>query len=490
MPLRNKTCTIILWTAVGFAVLLLASRLGSVRQPGSSAHAVSLGAPEADDAAEEALAGAPTRFAEFDTTILRHAERLLRRGRQTFRFDTFGSEAFWGDQLRLHEAIQGAPFGGVGPGISPRRAMALGLKVDVEALPPAVIRALRTGQLNLDDPAVTLTLLELNAVVGLTGRFTAAGHLRSIGIQCALCHSTVNDALAPGIGQRLDGFANRDLDIGTIIAAAPTLQPFVDLLRIVDPTMDAEAVRAVLTSWGPGKFDAELLLDGKVFRPDGQSAATLIPNAFGLAGHNNHTWTGAWGTVTYWNAFVGILEMHGTGTFFDPRLDNADQFPIAAAAGFGHVQTAPDQDRITRTLPALHFYQLAIPAPRPRPGIDFDPAAAARGAALFVDKAGCNRCHVKPLWTEPGWNLHTPEEIGIDDFQANRSPDKRYRTMNLAGLFVRERGLFMRPEHQGRFYHDGRFQTLLDVINHYDSFFALNLTAPEKQALVEYLKSL
>jgi hypothetical protein len=216
----------------------------------------------------------------------------------------------------------------------------------------------------------------------------------------------------------------------------------------------------------------------------------MIPNAFGLAGHNNHTWTGAWGTVTYWNAFVGALELHGVGTFFDPRLDNADQFPIAAAAGFGRVQTAPAQDQITSKLPALHFYQLALPAPAPRLGIDFDPEAAERGAALFVDKAGCNGCHVKPLWTEPGWNLHTPEEIGIDEFQANRSPDKRYRTMNLAGLFVRELGLAMRPEHKGRFYHDGRFQTLLDVVNHYDRFFTLHLTAREKRDLVEYLKSL
>jgi hypothetical protein len=324
----------------------------------------------------------------------------------------------------------------------------------------------------------------------VTGFFTAQGQLESIGFQCVLCHATVNDSLAPGIGQRLDGFANRDLNVGAIIAAAPTLQPFVDLLQIVDPTIDEAQVRVVLNSWGPGKFDAELILDGKAFRPDGQPAATMIPNAFGLAGHNNHTWTGAWGTVTYWNAFVGNLELHGLGTFFDPRLDNAEQFPIAAAAGFGHVQTAPDQDRITSKLPALHFYQLAIPAPRPRPGIDFDPAAAARGAELFVEKADCNRCHVTPLWTEPGWNLHTPAEIGIDGFQANRSPNRRYRTMNLAGLFVREHGLFMRPEHKGRFYHDGRFQTLLDVINHYDAVFTLHLTAQEKSDLVAYLNSL
>jgi hypothetical protein len=486
----TTTRTILLWTAVGCTVLLLASRVGGVRPLGGRPPAVSLGAPAADAAAGEAWAVARTQLGSFDATIRPHAERLFQEGRQIFRFDTFGSEAFWGDQLRLHEAIQGARLGGVGPGISPRRALALGLKVDVDALPPALLDALKQGQIDLDDPTVTLTLLELNAVVGVTGFFTAQGHLQSIGFQCALCHSTVDHDPAPGIGHRLDGFANRDLNIGAIIAAAPSLQPFVDLLRIVDPTIDEEKVRAVLTSWGPGKFDAELILDGKAFRPDGRSAATMIPNAFGLAGHNNHTWTGAWGTVTYWNAFVANLELHGVGTFFDPRLDNDEQFPIAAAAGLGHVQTAPAQDQITRKLPALHFYQLALPAPTPQPGIDFDPAAAARGAALFVDKAGCHGCHVPPLWTEPGWNLHTPEEIGIDDFQANRSPDKRYRTMNLAGLFVRERGLAMRPEHKGRFYHDGRFQTLLDVVNHYDGFFTLHLTEQEKRDLVEYLKSL
>jgi hypothetical protein len=218
--------------------------------------------------------------------------------------------------------------------------------------------------------------------------------------------------------------------------------------------------------------------------------ATLIPDARGLAGHNLHTWTGGWGTVTYWNAFVAVNAMHGIGTFFDARFDNAAQFPIAARAGLGHVSTAPDSDQVTSKLPALHLYQLALPAVRPRPGIDFDPAAGERGEALFSGKANCNRCHRKPLWTEPGWNQHTPTELKIDDFQANRAPGLAYRTMNLAGIFVRERGLFMDSNNQGRFYHDGRFQTLWDVVASYNDRFNLGLTDEERRDLVEYLKSL
>ncbi len=426
-----------------------------------------------------------TAAAGFDDQIQANAQRMLDDGKQTFRFDTFGDEVFWGDTLHLHQAIAGAANGGIGPGVSPKTALAVGLKVDVDALPQNVIYALKQGQVNLDDPATTLMLLKLNAVVGVTGFFDPNGTLRSIGIQCALCHSTVDDSLAPGIGHRLDGWANRDLNVSAIVAMAPNLRPVADLLGT-----DVATVQKVLNSWGPGKFDAELFLDGKAFRPDGKPAATMIPNAFGLAGHNQHTWTGGWGTVTYWNAFVANLLMHGKGTFFDPRLDNANQFPVAAKNRFGQMRTDPDDDLITSKLAALQFYQLAIPAPKPQPGVDFDLAAAERGAELFSGKATCGTCHVKPLWTEPGWNLHQPEEIGIDDVQANRAPDRSYRTMNLAGLFVRERGLFMRPENKGRYYHDGRFGTLRDVVEHYNSFFKLGLTEQEKKDLIEYLKSL
>jgi len=188
---------------------------------------------------------------------------------------------------------------------------------------------------------------------------------------------------------------------------------------------------------------------------------------------------------------VANLELHGTGRFFDPRLNNAAQFPIAAANGFADLpHIDPDDDLTTKFLPALHFYQLAIPAPNPQPDVDFDEGAAERGDVLFSGKAGCNNCHVEPLWTEPGWNLHPAAEIGIDSFEADRAPDHVYKTMSLAGLFVRENGLFMRPSNKGRFYHDGRFATLLDVVNHYNIRFSLGLTAQEKSDLVEYLKSL
>jgi hypothetical protein len=300
----------------------------------------------------------------------------------------------------------------------------------------------------------------------------------------------VDNSVASGIGKRIDGLANRDLNIGAIIAAVPNLQPIVDLLGLANPGITTDDVRKVLLSWGPGKFDVELFLDGKAFQPDGRSAATLIPNARGLAGHNLHTWTGGWGTVTYWNAFVAVDELHGIGTFFDERFDNADQFPIAAQAGLGHVSIDPDQDQVTSKLPALQFYQLALPAVKPRPGIDFNPYAAERGDELFSGKANCNSCHREPLWTEPGWNQHSADELKIDSFQADRSPGHAYRTMNLAGIFVRERGLFMRPENKGRFYHDGRFQTLGDVIDSYNVRFGLGLTDSEKNDLVEYLKSL
>jgi hypothetical protein len=397
---------------------------------------------------------------------------LVDDGRQVFRFDTFGDQAFWGDTLKLHQAIEGAKLGGVGPGVSPRTALAVGLKVDSDALPDDVKQALQQGTIDLDDPAVTLALLKLNAVVGLTGFFNAEGSLRSIGIQCALCHSTVDDSFAPGIGHRQDGFANRDLNVGAIVSLSPNLQPVADLLGT-----DVATVKKVLAAWGPGKFDAELFMDGKGFRPDGKSAATLIPPAYGLAGVNLHTFTG-WGSIPYWNAFVANLEMHGKGTFFDPRLDDPAQFPVAARNGFGHVTAKPDL--ITSKLAALHAYQLSLAAPKPPKG-SFDPAAAARGAKLFSGKAECSTCHVPPLFTEPGWNLHKPSEIGIDSFQADRSPTHMYRTTPLKGLWAHQKG---------GFFHDGRFATLDDVVDHYNSFFGLGLTPDEKRDLVEYLKSI
>ncbi len=413
------------------------------------------------------------RLSKLDRGIVVSSNTMIAQGRQVFRFDTFGDEAFWGGALRLHEAIEGAEHGGSGPGLSPRGALGLGLKVDVDALPRSVRKQIKADKLNLDDPAATLALLKANAVVGLTGFFEGEGaSLNAVGIQCALCHSVVDDSFAAGIGHRLDGWANRDLNVGAIVALAPNLEPFATLLGVGE-----DEVRRVLRSWGPGKYDAALILDGKAFRPDGRSGATLIPPAFGLAGVNLHTWTG-WGSVTHWNAFVANLEMHGQGTFIDERLNDAVKFPIAAREGFGRV--IHEQDLITSKLPALHVYQLSIPAPTPPEG-SFNAAAARRGDELFSGKAKCSGCHTEPIGTEPGWNLHAPEDICIDDFQASRAPDGRYRTSPLNGLWTHTKG---------GFFHDGRFATLLEVVQHYNECFNLGLTDSEMGDLVEYLKSL
>jgi hypothetical protein len=400
------------------------------------------------------------------------AQKLFDRGKTTFRFDTFGDEAFWGGALQLHRAIEGAKLGGVGPGVSPKTALQVGLKVDSQALPQSLRQALVAGKVDLDDPATTLALLKLNAVVGLKGFFNSGVTLRSVGITCAVCHSIVDDSLAPGIGRRLDGRPNRDLNVGAIVSLAPNKKPLTDLLGVDVPTVDK-----VLAAWGPGKFDAELFLDGKGFRPDGKTAAVLIPPALGLAGVNLHTFTG-WGSVTYWNAFVANLEMHGKGTFVDPRLNDPARFPIAAKAGFARVRNTPDL--ITPKLAALHAYQLGLKAPTPPKG-SFDPAAARRGKAIFDGIGKCANCHIPPLFTEPGQNLHRPAEVCTDSFQADRSPTGMYRTTPLEGLFAHAKH---------GYWHDGRFQDLSAVVQHYNGCFGLGLNARQQADLVQYLKSL
>jgi hypothetical protein len=406
-----------------------------------------------------------------DAENARYAQTMLEEGKKTFRYDTFGSEAFWGDALQLHKAIAGEKNGGVGPGVSPKTALSVGLKVDVDALPDDLKDQIAAGQVDLDDPATTIALLKLNAVVGVTAFANPDGSVRSMGIQCAFCHSTVDDSFAPGIGKRLDGWPNRDLNVGAIVSLAPNLSPFTDLLGV-----DVETVKKVLASWGPGRYDAELNKDGKAFRPDGKQAGTLLPPAFGLAGVDLATWTG-FGSVTYWNAYVGVTQMHGLGTFFDPRFDNPEQYPVSAKSGAGNTRDKPDL--VTPKLAALHFYQLSIPAPK-APAGSYDEVAFERGKAIF-NTVGCATCHVPPLFTEPGHNLHTPEEMGIDAFQADRSPTHMYRTAPLAGLWAHQKG---------GFFHDGRFATLLDVVNHYNGHFNLNLTDADKNDLVEYLKGI
>jgi mono/diheme cytochrome c family protein len=418
-----------------------------------------------------------------------NADRLIVQGRQTFRFDTFGDQAVWGGVLGLHKAIEGAKLGGVGPGISPKQALALGLKVDAAVIPAKVAAAIKAGKVNLDDPAVTLTLLKLNAVVGIKAFFNGKGGLSSIGVTCAVCHSTVDDSFAPGIGQRLDGWPNQDLNVGAIVAAAPNLAPLEQSLGV-----DEKTLKTVLLGWGPGKFNAELDLDGKAIGPDGTpgSAATRIPSAFGKDGQNLHTWEGGWGTVSYWNAFVANLELHGIGNFFDPRLDDKTKFPLAAAAGFGHThpyvgegvlpvpaKSTGMRDQTTEAMRALDLYQRSLPVPKPPKG-SFDAAAAARGAQVFDGQGRCSSCHMGSIGTAPGYNAVKPSQICTDSFQADRGPDGTYVIPPLQALFTRsKRG----------FYHDGRYRTLLDVVNHYDSCFRLGLSAQQKSDLVEYLKS-
>ena len=416
---------------------------------------------------------AQTSRSSFDQQVEQSRNEMFEQGKKIFRFDTFGDEPFWGGALRLHEAIAGEKNGGVGAGVSPKAALGVGLKVDADALPADLVEQIKQGKVDLEDPATTLALLKLNAVVGVTGHFDTQGKLNSMGVQCALCHSTVDDSFAPGIGHRLDGWPNRDLNVGAIIAMAPNLQPVANLLGA-----NVATVKKVLNSWGPGKYDAELNVDGKAMRPDGKSAAVLIPPAFGLAGVGNHTWSGSRPSIPYWNAYVAVTQMHGSGTFIDKRLDVASN-PVALKTKLGETRGTPDN--VTAKLAALEYYQLSLPAPTPASG-SFDREAATRGQQLFEGKAKCSTCHVPPLFTEPGWNLHTPAEMGIDDFQAKRSPgEQAYRTAPLRGLFTHSKG---------GFYHDGRFATLNDVVEHYNEHLRLGLSAQEKAALVEYLKSL
>lgn len=407
-----------------------------------------------------------------DVDIDRHAERMMKEGQETFRYDTFGSEDYWSGELQLHKAILGAKEKGVGPGLTPNAALKAGLKVDIGKLPKTLVTVIQERAISLENPETTVALLRADAVVGVKG-FFKDGDLQSVGITCALCHSTVDDSFAAGIGRRLDGWPNRDLNVGAIVAMVPNPKPLADQVGV-----STEDLLKVLKSWGPGRYDAELTHDGKALRPDGKTGATLLPAAFGLAGVNGHTYTG-WGSVPYWNAYVATTQMHGQGNFIDPRLNDPKKFPVAAKNKAWKTKP-PHEDRVTSKLAALHFYQLAIPAPKPEKGT-YDEDQAKLGQALFNGKARCATCHVPPLFTEPGYAMHTAEEIGIDDFQASRSPDGLYRTTPLGGLFTRTKG---------GFYHDGRFKDLPAVVNHYDRVKSLSLTPEEKKHLVEYLKSL
>jgi hypothetical protein len=432
---------------------------------------------------------------------------LFEQGKQVFRFDTFGDEDFWGGQLQLHKAIEGEAFGGVGPGVSPKTALtAAGLKVDVNALPHKLRSELKRGKVDLDSPATTLALLKLNSVVGVKGFFNDDGSLSSVGITCAFCHSTVDDSFAPGIGNRLDGWPNQDLDTGLIVSLAPNLAPMAQ--QVLGSSSDAAiaGLKQALLSWGQGFYDAEVNIDAIPFKqdangntiigPDGkpESAATRIPAAYGHLGENFHTWTGGFGNVTYWNAYVANLQMHGNGNFNDSRFEFIDpktgepKYPAALRGSFNKLRHAPDE--VTSKLAPLHYYQLSLKAPTPPPG-SFDPAAAKRGKAIFNGQGQCSGCHMPPLYTDAGYNSHTPAELCLknslgqtDTFQADRGP----RGLNPGTLVTPQlKGLWARSKRG--FYHDGRYPTLLAVVNHYDSCFGLDLSKRQRRDLVEFLKS-
>ena len=358
-------------------------------------------------------------------------------GKEIFRFDTFGDEQLWTDQLRMHEVIESA--------VDPQTALAVGLKVDADALPATLKTAIAAGKVDLTDPATTVALIKLNAVVGVVGKvekIRGRDRLTEVGITCALCHSTVDDSFAPGIGRRLDGWPNLDLDPGRIVALSPAVP---------------DEAKAVYNSWGPGFYDPR-------FNIDGLSTPLVLPPAFGLKDVSKETYT-AEGPISYWNAYVAVTQMGGHGSFSDPLL------------GINIVQTP---DLVTPKLPALRDYQFSLEVPDP-PAESFDEAAAARGALLFMEKADCARCHIPTEeYTDVDRGiLHDAADTGMDPAYAERTTTKKYRTTPL-------RALWQHPP----YFHDGSAATLLDVVNHYNTFFGLGLEDNEKADLVEFLKSI
>jgi mono/diheme cytochrome c family protein len=367
---------------------------------------------------------------------------LVAEGRQTFRFGTFGDETKWTDALRMHEAVAT---------VDPATALAVGLKVDSEALPPAVVAGIQAGTVSLTDPATTVALLKLDAVVGVKGTVETIGGkdtLTRIGITCALCHSTVDDSFAPGVGKRLDGWPNRDLNVGAIVALSPALD---------SPT------KAIFNSWGPGKYDPR-------FNQDGLNGPQVIPPAYGLRGVHRITSTGDGEDIAYWNRYVAVTQMGGHGTFSEPRTGV-------------NVSNGTD-DLVSGKLEGLQAYQLTLAAPVPPPGT-FDPIAASRGEALFAGKAACATCHVGPEFTDANVRLHPvsdamgePEPAGVPSY-ASRSATRQYRTAPLRGVWQ-----------HAPYFHNGSAATLDDVVRTYDTRRSLGLTDAERADLVQYLKSL
>jgi mono/diheme cytochrome c family protein len=389
----------------------------------------------------------PTRAEQNTAASERDSERRYPDGQAIFRFDTFGDEQLWTDVLRMHEVVAT---------VDPATALAVGLKVDVDALPEEVIAALRAGEVDLTNPAVTVELLRLNAVVGVKGTVNETGELTKVGVTCALCHSSVDNSFALGIGKRLDGWANTDLNVGAIVALSPVLDV---------------ATKAEFRTWGPGKYDPRHhAFNGTNILPlNSPSVPVVIPSIYGLKGVAFETFT-ADGPISYWNSYVGVGQMGGHGSFSDPRI------------GLFIEQTP---DRVTPNLPALLDYQLSLRAPKPPKG-SFDPESADRGKSLFRNEARCATCHQSPNFTDvlsgPDPTvpfLHDPSEVGTEPIYASRSATGKYRTTPL-------RGLLRHPP----YFHDGSARDLPAVVDHYDRLFGLNLTPAQKADLIEYLKSL
>jgi mono/diheme cytochrome c family protein len=362
---------------------------------------------------------------------------LIASGKKIFRFDTYGDETFWTDTLRMHEVIRTS--------VSPATALSVGLKVDVDALPASVKTALQNKTIDLNDPATTVALLKLGAVLGLVGHVDGSNTLTGVGTTCALCHSTVDNSFGPSIGRRLDGWPNRDLNVGAIIALSPAL---------------SASQKAVYQSWGPGMYDPRFNIDGK-------NMPVVIPPAFGLRHVDREIYTGD-DTISYWNAYVAITQMHGHGHFVDPRI-NVD------------VNNPPDL--VSSKLAALRTYQFSLEAPAPIPGT-YDADAAKRGRVVFNTVANCASCHVGSVYTDVNQGvLHTPAEDGQDPAYALRSASKLYRTTPL-------RGLWNPPQLKGPYFHDGHAATLGAAVDHYVQLQGLVLTPQQRADLIEYLKTL
>ena len=368
---------------------------------------------------------------------------LVAQGKQIFRFDTFGDESQWTDTLRMHEVIAAA--------VDPTTALAVGLKVDAEALPAAVVQGIQNGSISLTSPDTTIALLKLNAVVGLQGKVETVGGkdtLTRVGVTCALCHSTVDNSFAPGIGKRLDGWPNRDLNPGAIIALSPA------------PSAPA---KAVYNSWGKGKYDPR-------FNLDGINGPQVIPPAYGLNGIHRITSTGDGEDIAYWNRYVGVTQMGGHGSFSEPRT--------------GVNVTNGTDDLITAKLPALQAYQLSLTAPLP-PAASFDTVAAARGQLVFNGAGTCSTCHSGIAMTDANFRLHPasdvvsePEPNGAPSY-ASRSATKQYRTAPLHGLWQ-----------HAPYFHNGSAPTLDAVVQTYNTKKSLGLSNADMADLVAYLKSL